>query len=112
MLGNAGTGKSYSVMYLLRRALMDNRVVVVELRKAAVVYIFEPSGVPPPPEQDRDRAWSKFQCRAWSCSIEQWMPSICAALRVQDNVYPIEPNEAGKPPLHRPMLHERLWRRR
>ena len=102
LLGNAGTGKSYSLMYVLRRALMDNRVVVVELRKTEVVYLFEPAGVPPPSEQGHGRDWSKFRCRAWNCSIEKWMPSICAALHVQDNVYLIDPNEAGKPPLHRP----------
>ena len=102
MLGNAGTGKSYSLMYLLRRALMDNRVVVVELRKTEVVYLFEPSGVPPPSEQDDDRAWSKFKCRAWVVTLRDWRDANCAALCVQDNVYLIDPNEAGKPPLHRP----------
>ena len=40
LLGNAGTGKSYSLMDLLRRALMGNRVVVLELRKTGVVYLF------------------------------------------------------------------------
>ena len=102
LLGNAGTGKSYSLMYLLRRALMDGRVVVLELRKTEVVYLFEPSGVPPPSEQDRDRDWSQFKCRAWAIPLSKWHDDCCAALHVLDNVYLIDPNEAGKPPLHRP----------
>ena len=55
IVGNARTGKSYSLLYVLRKALRDGRVVVLELRKQAkAVYLFEPSG--------KGRS---FRCRAW-----------------------------------------------
>ena len=80
IVGNARTGKSYSLMYVLRKALADGRVVVLELRKdAKAVYLFEPSG-----------KGSSFRCRAWHVLLEDWKGSGCAVLKNPNNVFLVD----------------------
>ena len=80
IVGNARTGKSYSLMYVLRKALKDERVVVLELRKdAKAVYLFEPSG----------RGCSS-RCRAWRVRKSRWQDDGCAVLKNPNSVFLVD----------------------
>jgi hypothetical protein len=73
--GTAGTGKTWSLNYVMRKALRAGRPVVAELRKREEgVVLIAPSGVYDP---KRPNDWS---CAAWSVDHAHFMPSHCALL--------------------------------
>ena len=73
--GTAGTGKTWSLNYVMRKALRAGRPVVAELRKREQgVVLIAPSGVYDP---KRPNDWS---CAAWSVDHAHFLPSHCALL--------------------------------
>ena len=91
--GTAGTGKSWSLNYVLRRALRQGRPVVAELRKAPVVYLLAPSG--PFDPEDPDPEWS---CDAWRVAHEDFKAGGCALLFDSNTVFLIDTASTLKKP--------------
>eukprot|EP00968_Pinguiococcus_pyrenoidosus_P011236 scaffold896_cov250-Pinguiococcus_pyrenoidosus.AAC.7 len=79
--GNSGIGKSYSLYYVLRLALKDDRTVVLELRPQSAVYLF---------------ARCDEEYKAWKIDHAQWQPSTCCALKKEATVYIVDVEEASQ----------------
>ena len=83
--GTAGTGKTWSLNYVMRKALRAGRPLVAELRRREQgVVLIAPSGVYDP---KRPNDWS---CAAWSVDHAHFLPSHCALLSDRNTCFVVD----------------------
>ena len=80
VIGSPGIGKSFSIAYLLRLLMKEQKTVVFEARKWKAVYLFMSGGD------------GSYEVR--SMSARKWAAEECSELKEPENNYVIDPNVA------------------
>ncbi|CAJ1447347.1 unnamed protein product [Effrenium voratum] len=80
VIGSPGIGKSFSIAYLLRLLMKEQKTVVFEARKWKAVYLFMPGDD------------GSYEVRTMDST--DWAPGKCSELKDPENYYVVDPDKA------------------